>query len=93
MQVLEQQERDLLMLYRSYLTQIADQLVVLISDDHCRNLVLSDSTDEDSTSLDEDESDRLFNFEVSKTNEQEENVTMVPGFKVRGVLYRSCTRH
>ena len=66
----------------SYLTQIADQVVVLISDKHCRNLVWSDPTDDDSMMLDEDGSDRLFNFEVSKTNDQEENVAMVPGFKV-----------
>ena len=66
----------------SYLTQIADQIVVLISDNHCQNLVLSDSTDDDAMVLDEDETDRLFNYEVSKSNEQEENVTMMPGFKV-----------
>jgi hypothetical protein len=68
----------------SYLTQIADQVVVLISDNHCRNLVWSDLTDDDPMILDEDGSDRLFNFEVSKTNDQEENVAMVPGFKVCG---------
>ncbi len=30
----------------------------------------------------DDNTDRLFTFEVHKTNEQEENVTMRPGFKV-----------
>lgn len=68
----------------SYLTQIADQVVVLISDNHCRNLVWSDPVDDDSMVLDEDGSDRLFNFEVSKTHDQEENVAVVPGFKVCG---------
>jgi hypothetical protein len=66
----------------SYLTQIADQVVALISDNDCRNLVWSD---DDSMTVDEDGSDRLFNFQVSKTNEQDENVAMVPGFKVCGV--------
>lgn len=32
--------------------------------------------------IDDDESDRLFTFEVAKTNEQEENVTCQPGFNV-----------
>lgn len=59
---------------------------MLISDDHCRNLVWSDSTGDDTMILDEDISDRLFNFEVSKTNEQEENVATVPGFKVCNAL-------
>lgn len=59
---------------------------MLISDDHCQNLVWSDTSEDDSTESDVDESDRVFNFEVSKTNEQEENVAMIPGFKVCGAL-------
>src|ERR1700733_5998787 len=73
----------------SYLTQIADQVVALISDNHCRNLVWSDSPDEGPVILDEDDSDRLYNFEVSKTNEQEETVAIVPGFKVCGAPRQS----
>jgi len=42
--------------------------------------------EDDCTELDIDESDRVFNFEVSETNEQEENVAVVPGFKVCGAL-------
>ena len=34
----------------------------------------------------EDESDRLFTFEVEKTKDQEENVTTRPGYQVRLLL-------
>jgi hypothetical protein len=33
--------------------------------------------------IDDEQSDRLFSYEVSKTNEQEEGVTVRPGFSVR----------
>lgn len=35
---------------------------------------------------DDDQVDRLFTFEVTKTNEQEENVTSRPGIDVRRFL-------
>lgn len=40
--------------------------------------------DENDDDLDPDneESDRLYTFEVAKTNEQEENVSIRPGFQV-----------
>lgn len=41
-----------------------------------------DSEETDTMDVDDDEDDRLFTFEVAKTNEQEENVTPRPGFKV-----------
>lgn len=73
-----------------YLSKIADQTVALIANEHARDLILVDtdgpsdsvleaSDDEDS----EDENDdRLFTFEVTKTREEEENVTVSPGFEV-----------
>ena len=42
--------------------------------------LIQDVDDED---MDEDDDDRLFAFEVSKTNEQEEGITSRPGFTVR----------
>jgi hypothetical protein len=42
--------------------------------------------EDDCTEMDIDECDRVFDFEVSKTNEQEESVAVVPGFKVCGAL-------
>ena len=72
----------LLMRRIRYLSKIADQVVCLMSDEHAEAVVWrQDDVDSDSDSLD-DETDRLFAFEVSKTNEQEENVTAQPGFEV-----------
>ncbi|KZV70579.1 hypothetical protein PENSPDRAFT_665019 [Peniophora sp. CONT] len=64
-----------------YLTKLADQVVALISDAHAERLVWKEaaSVDEDASS-DEDESDRLFTFQVSKTVAQEESVTARTGF-------------
>jgi hypothetical protein len=39
--------------------------------------------DSDNSDMDNEESDRLVTFEVAKTKEQEENVTIRPGFQVR----------
>ena len=65
-----------------YLSKIADQVVCLMSDEHAEAVVWrQDDVDSDSDSLD-DETDRLFAFEVSKTNEQEENATAQSGFEV-----------
>jgi len=37
---------------------------------------------DDDLDADDEESDRLYTFEVAKTNEQEENVSVRPGFQV-----------
>jgi len=37
---------------------------------------------DDDLDADNEESDRLYTFEVAKTNEQEENVSVRPGFQV-----------
>lgn len=70
--------------YRSrYLTKIADQSVVLISDEHAAGIIWDDDSIDDAADADaDDESDRLFTFQVAKTHEQEENVTTRPGFEV-----------
>ena len=61
---------------------MCDQVTVLISPEHAEAMVWGDSdNNEDDSDLD-DESDRLFTFEVAKTKEQEENVSMRPGFQV-----------
>ena len=74
-----------------YLSKIANQTVALIADEHARDLVLIDNeTPFDSMteahdvddSEDDDDDDRLFTFEVTKTREEEENVTASPGFEV-----------
>lgn len=56
--------------------------MTLISEEHANALVWNNEA-EDTMMDSEDESDRLFTFQVAKTNEQEENVTTRPGFKVR----------
>ncbi|KAI0052041.1 hypothetical protein FA95DRAFT_1484280 [Auriscalpium vulgare] len=69
--------------FMRYLMKMCDQVVALVSDEHSRTLVLDESDDDyDSMDIENDDSDRLFTFEVSKTNEQEENVTTRPGFKL-----------
>jgi hypothetical protein len=46
------------------------------------SIVWSDTSETEITDIDEEQSDRLFTFEVAKTNEQEEGVTVRPGFTV-----------
>ncbi|KAH8114613.1 hypothetical protein DFH11DRAFT_1764484 [Phellopilus nigrolimitatus] len=84
--------------FMRYLTKIADQIMVLISDAHSRTLVWEDpsSASEDSSSalaFDEQEegADRLFAFEVSKANVQEENVRVRPGFEIKHALLKEAS--
>lgn len=63
-------------------------MVVLISDEHGQRLIWENSetsTEDEMDSANEEfeESDRLFDFEVSKANEQEESVHAHNGFSVR----------
>ena len=72
-----------------YLTKLCDQLVCLLSAEHSQAIVWGDEVDDpDDASADvvEDDSDRLFDFMVAKTNEQEENVTARLGFMVRCII-------
>ena len=47
---------------------------------------------EDEDVDDEDDGDRMFTFEVSKTNEQEEGVTSKTGFTVRTSIVLPTSR-
>ncbi len=53
----------------------------MISSEQAASLVWKETSEDPFVDLD-DNTDRLFAFEVHKTNEQEENVTIRPGFKV-----------
>lgn len=70
-----------------YLTKMCDQIVSLISSEHAQTILWSEGDDESENDenmpdIDQDESDRMFTFEVAQTNEQEESVTVREGFKV-----------
>ncbi|KAH9059728.1 hypothetical protein EDB87DRAFT_1831890 [Lactarius vividus] len=69
--------------FMRYLTKMCDQVVALISADHSASIVWNDE-DGDSISIDIDagDSERLFTFEVTKTNEQEESAASRPGFQI-----------
>ncbi|KAK0202722.1 hypothetical protein DFS33DRAFT_1436579 [Desarmillaria ectypa] len=67
--------------FMRYLTKVCDQLLCMISSEQAASLIWKEASEDPFMDLD-DNTDRLFTFEVHKTNEQEENVTMRPGFKV-----------
>ncbi|THG94479.1 hypothetical protein EW026_g7001 [Hermanssonia centrifuga] len=59
--------------FMRYLTKIADQVVALISEKHANSIVWAEESQDASMDVDtDDESDRLFTFQVAKTHEQEE---------------------
>ncbi|KIK55622.1 hypothetical protein GYMLUDRAFT_76385 [Collybiopsis luxurians FD-317 M1] len=71
--------------FMRYLSKIADQTMCLVSEEHAKAIVWSESpTDQSEDMIEEldDENDRLFTFEVAKTNEQEESVNVRPGIKI-----------
>jgi hypothetical protein len=59
--------------------------VALISREHLDTVVWKDSNDQDDFDSDYDDNDREYNFEVSKSEEQEENVIVKPGFMVSAI--------
>ena len=65
-----------------YLTKITDQIVALISDAHIAEIQWSDQSLDVPLNVDDNEIDRLFSFEVEKTNEQEEQASIRAGFTV-----------
>ena len=65
-----------------YLTKITDQTVALISDAHNAGIQWNDQSPDTEVNAHDEEIDRLFSFEVAKTNEQEEQVSMRAGFTV-----------
>ncbi|KAF9231333.1 hypothetical protein BU15DRAFT_82541 [Melanogaster broomeanus] len=68
--------------FMRYLTKMCDQVIALISSEHAQTIVWNENDeDNDDTLVDQDESDRMFTFEVAQTNEQEESVTVREGFK------------
>ncbi|PSR93745.1 hypothetical protein PHLCEN_2v4640 [Hermanssonia centrifuga] len=69
--------------FMRYLTKITDQVVALISEKHANSIVWAEESQDASMDVDtDDESDRLFTFQVAKTHEQEENVQCRTGFKI-----------
>jgi len=72
-----------------YLTMICDQVVALLSSEHSTSIIWNDEdNDSESTDLDLGDSDRLFTFEVAKTNEREEDAASRPGFQVSQTFRR-----
>ncbi|KAH9988133.1 hypothetical protein BJV77DRAFT_1061467 [Russula vinacea] len=68
--------------FMRYLTKLCDQIVCLLSSEHSKAIVWGDEDGDDaSTDSDNDDSGRLYDFVVAKTNDQEENVVAKPGFK------------
>ncbi|KAI9569901.1 hypothetical protein HD554DRAFT_2019705, partial [Boletus coccyginus] len=66
----------------TFLAKICDQVTALISEDHAKSMIWSSSVSDDQLSeSDEDDTDRLFTFEVAKTMEQEEGVSVRQGFE------------
>jgi hypothetical protein len=65
----------------SYLMKLCDQVLCLISEKHADKLVWKTYADQGMADEDED-TERLFSFKVSKTNEQEESVNWRAGFEV-----------
>ncbi|KAJ7087696.1 hypothetical protein C8R43DRAFT_1244821 [Mycena crocata] len=72
--------------FMRYLTKICDQVICLISSEHAQSIVWSDEAEDAVTSEATNKSRRLYKFKVEKTNEQEETVTVRPGFELKTTL-------
>jgi hypothetical protein len=78
-------------LISSYLTKISDQILCLMSPAQSQAFIWDHQEEEEDSALeymDVDNEDRLYTFEITKTNEQEETVVSGPGFRVRGIDLR-----
>ncbi|KAF9232684.1 hypothetical protein BU15DRAFT_67234 [Melanogaster broomeanus] len=65
-----------------YLTKMCNQDVALISPEHAESIIWNEhNSDNELSESDQDESDRMFSFEVANMNEQEELVSVRKGFK------------
>lgn len=63
---------------------IADQVTALISNEHLETIVWHDGDEDEDVEAESDDDDgREFTYEVTKHDEQEENVYSRPGFEVR----------
>ena len=69
---------------------MCDQVVAMLSPDDTASIVWNGGDEDGDASsvvdIDAGDSERLFTFEVAKTNEQEESVTSRPGFLVKLIL-------
>ncbi|KAH9016242.1 hypothetical protein EDB85DRAFT_1898280 [Lactarius pseudohatsudake] len=73
--------------FMRYLTKMCDQVVALLSADHSASIVWNDEDgDTNSVDIDAGDSERLFTFEVAKTNEQEESAVSRPGFQMNSSI-------
>ncbi|KAG8897412.1 hypothetical protein FRC00_004306, partial [Tulasnella sp. 408] len=91
-------------MFMRYLTSLTDQIRALISPEHEAKLAFNE-TDQGDDSHDDgfgiswndyefaNVDDRLFKFEVAKTNEQEEAVNIRPGFTVAHHAFCTSTAH
>lgn len=62
---------------------MCDQIIVLLSLEHSASMIWdNEDSDSESVDLDTGNTDRLFTFEVSKRNEQEESAVTRPAFQV-----------
>lgn len=62
---------------------MCDQIIVLLSLEHSASIIWdNEDSDSESVDLDTGNTDRLFTFEVSKRNEQEESAVARPAFQV-----------
>jgi len=68
---------------------LSDQVVALIADQHSAKLVFPDDANAVGSDFDLDtagDSDRLFDFEVKQTGQQDETAVATEGFKVHPLL-------
>ncbi|KAF8320021.1 hypothetical protein DL93DRAFT_2224928, partial [Clavulina sp. PMI_390] len=70
--------------FMRYLTKLTDQIIALISKEHSDAMTWGVSTvlDDNDQSEDPMQDSRLYTFEVLQTMEQEESVTLHPGFEL-----------
>jgi hypothetical protein len=62
---------------------ICDQIVALLSPEHSASLVWNEeNNDTEDAYVETGGSDRVFEYQVSELNEQEENAVARPGFQV-----------
>jgi hypothetical protein len=62
---------------------MCDQVIALLSPEHSASIIWNnDDSGSEPANTDVGDTDRLFTFEVAKTNEQEENAVTSPGFQV-----------
>jgi hypothetical protein len=67
--------------------------MAMIAPEHANQIVWKTENEPDDTDMDEDDSDRMFSFEVAKTKEQDEGVIAKTGFNVSSTCtHVACAR-